>query len=89
MTDDASRRSTSASSARIRWLSEGRCGRVSARETVLNAHRATPDTGGHAVAIFRQLFDEAIAEIDRVIRVAHDEHRLVGPREAAAATAAD
>lgn len=36
-----------------------------AMETVLNAHRATPDTGGQAVGIFQQLFDEAIAEIDR------------------------
>jgi hypothetical protein len=36
-----------------------------AMETVLNAHRATPDAGGQAVEIFRQLFDETIAELDR------------------------
>ena len=36
-----------------------------AMETVLNAHRATPEAGGRAVEIFRQLFDETIAELDR------------------------
>jgi hypothetical protein len=36
-----------------------------AMETVLSAHRATPYAGGQAVEIFRQLFDEAIAELDR------------------------
>ena len=34
-------------------------------ETVLNAHRATPSADRQAVEIFRQLFDEAIAELDR------------------------
>jgi hypothetical protein len=36
-----------------------------AMETVLNAHRATPSADRQAVEIFRQLFDEAIAELDR------------------------
>jgi hypothetical protein len=36
-----------------------------AMETVLNTHRATPHTAGQAVEIFRQLFDEAIAELNR------------------------
>ena len=36
-----------------------------AMETVLKAHRATPEAGGQAVEIFRQLFDETIAELDR------------------------
>ena len=35
------------------------------RWTVLNAHRATPSADRQAVEIFRQLFDEAIAELDR------------------------
>ena len=35
------------------------------RWTVLNAHRATPSADRQAVKIFRQLFDEAIAELDR------------------------
>lgn len=34
-----------------------------AMETVLSAHRADP--GAQPVEIFRQLFDEAIAELDR------------------------
>jgi hypothetical protein len=36
-----------------------------AMETVLNAHRATPSADRQAVEIFRQLFDEAIAELDQ------------------------
>jgi hypothetical protein len=37
-----------------------------AMETVFHAHRATPRSGIQAVDIFRQLFDETIAELDRV-----------------------
>lgn len=36
-----------------------------AMETVLHAHRATPQSGIQAVEIFRRLFDETIAELDR------------------------
>jgi hypothetical protein len=36
-----------------------------AMETVLHARRATPESGIQAVEIFRQLFEETIAELDR------------------------
>ena len=36
-----------------------------AMEIVLRRHRADPDPGGRTFEILRQLYDEAIAEIDR------------------------
>ena len=36
-----------------------------AMEAVLRRHRADPDTGDRSFEIIRQLYDEALAEIDR------------------------
>jgi hypothetical protein len=36
-----------------------------AMETVVNAYRQTPSAGRQPVEIFRQLYEEAIAELDR------------------------
>jgi hypothetical protein len=38
---------------------------LQAMETVLHARRATPNSDIQAVEIFRQLFEETIAELDR------------------------